>query len=122
MSLTFPAKARLKTRAEFEEVKNRGVRLVGRHLILNVWHHDSLSGPRLGVITTRRTGPACDRSRARRLIRESFRLNRPQMTRNCHMVVVAKSSITRLNLAPVMEEFLKLCRKSGVINESEKQP
>jgi len=65
---------RLRKRPEYLRVQQGGVRTKGRYLTLFVLPND-LKVNRLGIIATRRFGGAVVRNRAKRLIREIFRLN-----------------------------------------------
>ncbi|MDL5055082.1 ribonuclease P protein component [Oscillatoria laete-virens NRMC-F 0139] len=109
MRLTFPKSARLQTRAEFDLVKQTGTRATGRCLILNVTKEQA--GRALGIVTTKKLGPAHQRSRARRLIRESFRLNQHRIISDCHIVAVARREILTANQKTVENEFVRLCQK-----------
>jgi RNase P protein component len=61
-------------------VREQGQRLVLGCLIAN-WHPlPDGTRPKLGVITSKKIGGAVERSRARRLLRESFRLHQNEFT------------------------------------------
>ena len=65
---------RIRRRAEFQEVYERGVRIHGRLAALFVLANNRTVG-RLGVAATKKLGGAVQRNRAKRLIREVFRQN-----------------------------------------------
>jgi ribonuclease P protein component len=69
--------ARLKQGRDFLRLKQTGHRAVQRCLIVN-WQTAPPGHPaRVGVVVSRKIGNAVQRSRARRLLRESFRRHRP---------------------------------------------
>ena len=75
MSQNFKRSVRLLKKVEFQEVKKssnktRSLYFWGQARVL-----PSTCLPKLGIITTRRLGPAHERNRARRLVRELFRKN-----------------------------------------------
>ncbi|MDZ4744172.1 MAG: ribonuclease P protein component [Verrucomicrobiota bacterium] len=112
MSLTFPKSARLKTRADFERVKENGKRISCRYFVLNILASEMITGHlALGIITTKKMGAANKRARARRLIRETFRINQHNIKTPCHLVVVAKRDILTLKQKTVENEFIRLCQK-----------
>ena len=72
---------------------------------------------RLGVITSRKLGPAVVRSRARRLLRETFRLHQHELRQPVTMVLVARSSIVGKRLAAVERDFLWAMRRAMMLRE-----
>src|ERR1044071_899423 len=92
-SLRLPQSMRLKQRRDFTEIKQLGQRLAAGCLIANWTPSPAGSGSRLGVITSRKLGSAVTRSRARRLLRETFRLHQYDLRQPVMMVLVARSSI-----------------------------
>ena len=75
MAETLRRNERLRRRPEFKRAQDQGVRTRGRYMTL-VIHRNSLRVSRLGIIATRRLGNAVRRNRAKRLVREIFRLNK----------------------------------------------
>jgi ribonuclease P protein component len=70
---------------------------------------------RVGVVTSRRIGNAVVRNRARRLLREAFRLNQHQLTDHLQLVMVARTAIRDKKLRDVEVEMLSLWRAAGVL-------
>jgi ribonuclease P protein component len=66
---------------------------------------------RLGVVASRRVGNAVARNRAKRLMRELFRLNQQQLPPACDLVMVARSSITRAGFADLQRRFQGALRR-----------
>ncbi len=114
-SLKFPPQMRLRRGADFARLKTRGSRLVKGCLIAN-WMELSDSGhSRLGVITSRRIGGSVVRSRARRLLRECFRLNRPRLQRPIDLVLIARRSIAGMKYAEVEADFLYVLQRANLL-------
>ena len=65
---------RIRRRAEFQEVYERGARIHGRYATVFVLANHRAVG-RLGIAATKKLGGAVQRNRAKRLIREVFRRN-----------------------------------------------
>ena len=72
------------------------------------------SSSRIGVVTTRRIGSAVTRSRARRLLREAFRLHQREL-QPIDLVLIARQSIVGKSFAEVERDFLDVMKQGGVI-------
>ena len=116
-SLRLPQSMRLKQRRDFTELKQQGQRLAAGCLIANWTASPAGSGSRLGVITSRKLGSAVTRSRARRLLRETFRLHQHDLRQPVRMVLVARSSILGKNRTEVERDFLSALRKAKLLKE-----
>jgi ribonuclease P protein component len=110
--LTFPRASRLKLRGEFTRAKAEGRRLVCGCLIANVLLRPPGQTSRLGVVTSKKIGGAVVRSRARRLIREGFRLHQRELARPVDLVLVARPSIAGKKLADVEIDLMRVLRQA----------
>ena len=107
----------MKLPGDFARAKTRGQRCVCGCLIANVLPRPDGSGSRLGVVTSKKIGDAVVRSRARRLLRESFRLHQANFTRAVDLVLVARPSIAGRKFAEVEQDFLRLLRQTRLAKE-----
>ena len=82
---------KLRRRAQFRQVYDRGTRLRGR-LMTWVVLPNVLSSPRLGIAASRKLGNAVMRNRAKRVVRELFRLGKPSI--GLDIVVIPNREIT----------------------------
>jgi len=113
--LRFGQKARLKNRRDFEGVRKRGERLASGCLLGNWERLPAGAGSRLGVITSGKLGNAVVRSRARRLLRESFRQHRQDLSAPVNLVLVARASIVGKGFVQVERDFLTLLRRARLL-------
>lgn len=113
--LRFGRNSRIKHGRDFAKVRQEGARLTAGCLIANWRKLPSGSGSRLGVITAGRIGNAVVRNRARRLMRESYRLHQNELAQPVDLVLVARPSIVGKDLAEVEKDFLTTLRKSGLL-------
>lgn len=113
MSQSFGRHVRLRSRAEFVAVQERGRRVASRHMTLLALPN-SLGVDRLGVVASRRLGGAVMRNRAKRRVREMFRLgqpDRPQTASHFDIVVIPRREVTNHLFAELQTEFDAALRK-----------
>src|SRR5437867_11161462 len=110
-SLGLPRARGIKQGRDFARTKAQGKRVVSGCLIAN-WVPLSSGAPsRVGVITGRKVGAAVVRVRARRLLREAFRLHQPELAQPVDLVLVARPSIAGKPFAGVAADYrAALCR------------
>jgi ribonuclease P protein component len=111
----FGRASRLKLRRDFLSVRQHGERLILGCLIVNWRPLPAETRSRLGVVTSRRIGGATIRTRARRLLRESFRLHQHELARPVDLVLVARPSIAGKSFANVERDFLTSLTKAGLL-------
>ena len=115
--LTFGRAMRIKQGRDFSRLKQEGHRLVAGCLIGN-WRKTPPGSPlRLGVITSKKIGNAVVRNRARRLLREAFRVHQHDFTAPVDLVLVARASIAGKPLSAVEKDFLTMLRKAGLLKQ-----
>ena len=111
--LSLGRSSRLKQRVEFARAKAEGRRLVCGCLIANVLPRAPGQPSRLGVVTSKKmVGGAVARSRARRLMRECFRLHQRELARPVDLVLVARPSIAGKKLADVEMDLMRVLRQA----------
>lgn len=114
LRLGLPKEARLRKRAEFLRVYDQGKRFEGRFMtvfILPAEHRIH----RVGITATKKAiGNAVNRNRAKRLLRECFRLSRPELETSLSKydwVLNARRSILDVKLAKPLAEFQAIAAK-----------
>jgi ribonuclease P protein component len=107
--------ARIKQGRDFARIRQQGSRTVGSCLIANWLAIPEQEHPRLGVITSGKIGGAVERNRARRLMRESFRVHQHDLEPSVDLVLVARTSIRNKSFATVEKDFLTTLRKAGLL-------
>jgi ribonuclease P protein component len=117
VSRALPRGRRIKQGRDFARARTQGRRLPQGCLILNWLVLPAGSSARLGVITGRRIGGAVVRSRARRLLREAFRLHQPNLMQPIDVVLVARASIAGCKLAEVTSDYLAALKKARLYRE-----
>ena len=117
---TFPKSERLRCGHQFRLVYARGRRFAGRLLVLLVLDEPPAppAGRAVGIVTSRKVGNAVARNRARRLLREAYRLNRHKLKSNFQLVMIARTAIQGTTFSTVTAEVLKLWAAAGILQES----
>jgi ribonuclease P protein component len=120
-----PARLRL-TRAmrirqgrDFARLKSQGQRLAQGGLVLNWLELPKLpegAPSRFAVITTRKLGNAVIRNRARRLLRECFRLHQHALRVPVEMVLIARRSLVGQSFAGVEADYLAILLSAKLIS------
>jgi ribonuclease P protein component len=111
----FGRASRIKQGRDFLRLRQEGERLTIGCLIANWRRLEASARSRLGVITSSRIGNAVVRNRARRLLRESFRLHQTQLAQPVDLVLVARASIVGKSFPEVERDFLTSLRKAGLL-------
>jgi ribonuclease P protein component len=108
---------RLKQGRDFLRLKQAGQRAVHGCLIANWQELPAGATARVGVVVSRKVGESVQRSRARRLLRETFRLHQAELVNPVDLVLVARPSITGKTFADVEKDFLGTLRRVGLLKE-----
>lgn len=106
--------SRLPQSRDFARVRQKGERLAQGCLIANWNRLPEGTPPKLGIVTSKKIGDATERSRARRLLRESFRLHQHEFTQPVELVLVARNSIAGKKFADVERDFLTALGRAGL--------
>ncbi|MBX3746609.1 MAG: ribonuclease P protein component [Verrucomicrobiae bacterium] len=114
-----PSRRRLHGSGAFHRVRSRGERRTCGCLIANWLQQPACEPSTLGVVTSRRIGGAVQRSRARRLLREAFRLQQHHLRQGLILVLVARPSIAGKSLTTVVRDLRRCLRHSAVWVESQ---
>jgi ribonuclease P protein component len=108
LNFGLPKEARLAKRAEFLRVYELGERIEGRYMTVFILPN-TRDIQRVGITATKKAiGKAHDRNRAKRLLRETFRLSKAELNSvaiKYDWVLNARRSILRVKLEKPLEEF-----------------
>ncbi len=102
----FPKAVRLRRRAEFLKVQERGAKVSADCLLALVLPNGRADGlTRLGLTVSTKVGNAVVRNRVRRRLRELFRTRRESLPRGLDMVIIARTSAAEADWARLGRSF-----------------
>lgn len=111
----FGPSRRLRRETAFREAFAGGHSVAGRYVVIWPRRGPGAAG-RCGVIASRRTfRRAVDRARAKRLLREAFRLSQFSFRPDRDVVLVARRRILDVKMDVVREDLLRTATRCGVL-------
>ncbi len=118
MKRTLRKRERLQHGTDFRRARFEGRKLTGRLMLLNVLQAEDLLCRRLGVVTSRKLGNAVVRNRARRIVREAWRLIQEQLVDPSDVVVVVRRGMVGCSMQEAQQELLRLLKVAGALKET----
>jgi ribonuclease P protein component len=114
---------------EFARVYKRGIYVSGRYLVLHVFLRTKRTSRgripvpeavnRIGVTGSRKIKGAVRRNRAKRLLRESYRILEPDLNTGFDLILMMKDLAEFPDFGQVQKEMRNLFRRAGVWMEGE---
>jgi ribonuclease P protein component len=104
----FQPQEHIRQRVEFQRVYDHGSKTHGRYATVFILSTNR-EWARLGIAASRKMGGAVARNRAKRLIREAFRLNKPAA--GFDIVVVPKRELLEAGLSALETEYRNILAK-----------
>ena len=106
----------LKLNHVFRKLYNRGDSAVNRYLVLYC-QPNHLQENRVGITVGKKLGKAVVRNRARRRLREVYRLNSGRLRQGYDMILVARGRTLTASWKELNDTFLRLCRKLELLED-----
>lgn len=104
----------LKLNKDFKRLYYRGESIVTRSVVIYV-QKNRLGSNRLGLTCGKTVGKANKRNRAKRLMRESYRLLSPTLAQGYDIVIIARTRILGKKCSDVMRDVQYAFSKLGMI-------
>lgn len=106
----------LKKNHEFRRLYQKGASAVAGSMVLYC-RKNRLGHNRLGVTVSVKLGGAVVRNRARRRLREVYRLNSPRLSQGWDLILVARGRTLTASWKELNDSFLRLARKLGLLED-----
>jgi ribonuclease P protein component len=114
-SFSFPKERRLTHPAEFDHVKQSGIKQGSKLLGLNFAPVQSSAPCRVGFIVSRRIGGAVIRNRVRRRLREIVHRHQHDLRSGFWIVLVARRGAASASYHELEHELLRLARRASIL-------
>lgn len=106
---------RLRKNPEFRLVYRRGKSFSNALLVLYIFKNNKNIN-RVGISVSKKVGKSVIRSRVKRLVSESFRLNKQGLKQGYDLVFVARTASNNKSYKEIESSIKDLFRKSGLNN------
>ncbi|MBD3161631.1 MAG: ribonuclease P protein component, partial [Candidatus Latescibacteria bacterium] len=105
---------RLRRRSEFRHLYDHGTSIRGVLMVLILGPNERTEARR-GFVASRKVGSAVARNRAKRLLREAYRLIRPRVRlEGLDLVLIARPALREAKIGEAVEELTGLFKRAGV--------
>lgn len=104
----------LRKKEDFNAIYKAGKSFPDRYIVLFCRKND-LPYNRTAFLASKKVGNSVQRNRAKRLMKESFRLNRDRFRNGYDLIFIARNTITGKKLKDVNKSMMNAARKGNVI-------
>jgi ribonuclease P protein component len=111
--MRFRPEQHLRRQGDFRAIREKGRRLhCGPFTLWYLPREPATAVRRVGVVaSTAAVGPAVQRNRAKRRLREVFRRHQDAVPAGCDLLLVAGRSLNRLAYGEIERKFTEACRQ-----------
>ncbi|MBR6573488.1 MAG: ribonuclease P protein component [Clostridia bacterium] len=99
----------------FRALYHRGKSAAGKTMVVYVIKRRNQPVNRLGITVSVKLGCAVERNRARRRIRETYRLNETRLKSGFDIVIVARKAAVDGPFELLQKDLLRLCDQLGML-------
>ncbi|AYD41381.1 ribonuclease P protein component [Clostridium fermenticellae] len=107
--------SKLRKNSEFRVVYRRG-KSFSNHLLVLYVYRNKKNINRLGISVSKKVGKSVVRNRTKRLIKESYRLNKDCLSQNNDLVFIARIAARGKSYRDIDDALKNLLKKAGLYN------
>lgn len=112
---------RIRKNSEFRTVYRKGKSFSNHLLVLYVFkNYKNVNIDRIGISVSKKVGKSVIRSRVKRLINESYRLNNKSLKKGYDFVFIARNACKEKSYKEVQSSLINLFKKAGLYISDEK--
>jgi ribonuclease P protein component len=108
----------LRRKSDFSTIYNRG-KSVGERLVVLFHRKNDYPYKRQAFLASKKVGKSVQRNRARRLMKESWRVLEPTAKEGTDYIFIARNSILNATQGEVQVSMYKALRKAGLLKDRE---
>ena len=106
----------LRKNSDFDSVYKKG-RSVGDRYIVLFYRKNNLPYTRTGFLASKKVGNSVKRNRARRLMKESYRMISSKIPQGYDLIMIARNTISDVKCQDVEKSLTSALKRSGVIKK-----
>ncbi|WP_123054935.1 ribonuclease P protein component [Clostridium sp. JN-1] len=106
---------KIRKNSEFRVVYRRG-KSFSNHLLVLYVYRNKKNINRVGISVSKKVGKSVVRNRTKRLIKESYRLNKNYLAKNNDLVFIARTAARGKSYKEIDEALKNLLKKAGLYN------
>ncbi|MBO6120073.1 MAG: ribonuclease P protein component [Lachnospiraceae bacterium] len=105
----------IKKNSDFKKIYEEKNSFATKNIIMYISKNSDMESNRLGISVSHKVGNSVVRHTLSRRIREIFRKNVDQIEQGIDMVIVLRAGSDKVEFFKLNEDFLKLCKKHGIL-------
>ena len=106
----------LRKKTDFDSIYKRGKSVGDRYVVL-FYRQNGLPYNRTGFLASKKVGNSVARNRARRLMKDSFRLTDLEIPTGYDFIFIARNTITNAKCADVKRSLESALKRTGVMKK-----
>ena len=99
---------------DFKIVHAKGKSFANREMVIYFLRDEKIAG-KVGFAAGKKLGNAVIRNRVKRLLRESYRLNKNKISSDFALILVGRKSLIDAKVDVAIKAFLELCKRAKIL-------